>query len=87
MDSAATSAVLSPDRVEVERDEACTVVKAPSCALPRLEITEPTCVVVRALTCGTLNAVTDRAPNCVVDSEEMLFVETAEIWAVPKPLN
>jgi hypothetical protein len=50
-------------------------------------MTEPTCVVVSALTCGALNAVTDKAVNWVVESEEMLFVETAVTWAVPKPLN
>src|SRR5258708_7600671 len=87
VDSAATSVVVSPDRVVFERPAACPVVNAPSCPVLRPEITEPTCVVVSALTCGALNAVTDKATNWVVDSEEMLFVETAEIWAVPKPLN
>ena len=87
VDSAATSAVPSVDRVVVERAEAWPVVKAPSCPVLRLEITEPTCVVVSELTCVALNAVTDKAPSWVVDSDEMSLVETAATWAVPKVLN
>jgi len=63
------------------------VVNAPSCGVLRLEMTEPTCVVVSELTCVALNAVTDKAPNWVVDSEEMSLVETAATCAVPKVLN
>ena len=50
-------------------------------------MTEPTCVLVSELTCVALNAVTARAPSCVVDSEEISLVETAATWAVPKPDN
>ena len=63
------------------------MVNAPSCGVLRLEMTEPTCVVVSALTCVALNAVTDKALNWVVDSDAMSLVETAVTWAVPKVLN
>src|SRR6202012_4554136 len=45
VDSAATSAGLRRDRVVVDRAEACPVVKPPNCAVLRVEMTEPTCVV------------------------------------------
>ena len=51
----------------------------------RLEITEATCVLVRELTCPAFSEVMlDRAPNWVVDSEEMSLVAIAAVWAVPR---
>ena len=87
VDSAATSALLNPDKVVVDRAEACAVVKAPYCAVLRLEMTELSCVLVRAPTCEPVNAVTDRAANCVVDSWEISLVVIAVIWAVTSLVN
>src|ERR1700722_17401483 len=87
VDSAATSAVLRHDSVEVEIPDACTVVKAPSCPVLRLEITEPTWVLVSQLTCVALSALNARATSWEVDSEEMSLVETAATCAVPKLPN
>src|SRR5581483_1393188 len=87
VDSAATSAVLSPDNVVVDNVEAWAVVSALTCAVLRLEMTEATCVLVSAPTCEALNPPIARAPNCVVESEEMSFVEIAATWAVPKVAN
>ena len=50
-------------------------------------MTEATCVVVSELTCALLNPATDKAPNWVVDCEEMLLVEIAATCAVPNPDN
>src|SRR5690348_15824847 len=50
-------------------------------------MTEATCVLVNELTWAALNPPTDRAPNWVVDSEEMSLVEIAATWAVPNPVN
>ena len=63
------------------------MVRALTCAVLRLEMTEATCVLVSALTCVAFNAVMDKALNCVVESEEMSLVEIAVTWAVPKVAN
>ena len=52
--------------------------------MPRLSITEDNCVLVRALTCVLLNAVGDKAPNCVVVSAETLVAEKPAVCAVPR---
>src|SRR5260370_336863 len=70
VDSAATSVVVSPDRVVFERPVVCTVVKASGCEVRRADSRVLSCVVVSALTCAPVNAPTDKAPNWVVDSEE-----------------
>ena len=50
-------------------------------------MTEATCVVVSELTCAAFNPLIDKAPNWVVESEEMSLVAIAATWAVPKPVN
>ena len=87
VDSAATSALLSPDRAVVNKDEAWPVVRAPTCTVLRLLRTEATCVLVRALTCVLLSEAVVRAPNWVVESCDTLPVEIAAVCAVPRLAN
>ena len=50
-------------------------------------MTEATWVLVSELTCAAFNPLTDKAPNWVVESEEMSLVAIALTWVVPKPVN
>ena len=84
LDKAATSALFRPEIVVVDSDAACEVVRAPSCPVPRLLMTEVSCVLVRALTCVLLNEVAVSAPNWVVESCVTLPEEMAAVCAVPR---
>ena len=50
-------------------------------------MTEATCVLVRELTCAAFSPATDKAPNWVVESEEMSLVAIAATWEVPRPAS